>query len=70
MKVFEIEVKQWPRGEWGRGTPWTSEVYHIKAHTATQALRRAMRLARSNGFLKTYPLDATSIREVVPSIDG
>lgn len=70
MKVFEITVEQYERGTWGRGSPWTSEVYHIKCQTAHQAVHRALRLARGNGFLKSHPLDITALREVVPSLDG
>ena len=63
MKIYRVKVEQ--RMD---GMLVNREAFDLRARSATEALRRALSLARKNGFLKSRPLEVKSLEEISANV--
>ena len=60
MKVYRIVAYQLTSQGYSAG----KETFDVRARSAAEGLRRALRLARENGFLKSRPIEVESLEEL------
>lgn len=67
--VYSVEIEQLDR-ENPRGVPLMRENYNVTATTLEQAISKAKRLAKGNGFLKSRPLTVKSAERVITDLQS
>jgi len=60
MKAYRIQCEQRTAAD----MLWARETIDVRARTAAEALRRAMAVAKRNGFLRSRTIVVTSLEEL------
>lgn len=62
--VFSVELEQNDRN----GTPYHSTTEKIIARNGQEAIKKALTLAKGNGFLKSRPLELVSVERLIENL--